>query len=769
MIELLLKTKPFQLKGFLDELNEKELSLLFLLTHNDGDGLELFYEQVDDIDRFLKTANSVLSINKIPKDAIKGMIDSKYNDGILFLLYRTIYRINAEKEAPLVNKSIFAIECFISKYLHKINAEEKTKKLSEKVDLDGIREIKKFIISSNRPVLNTLLLIKFLARMDAGKPEFKKFLSIRDEIIQLLLEQFEEINHKQLEISNKILANYEKKLNQAEETIDKRNNVISKKNEKNKELSHEIKRLQNELKKRDSLSINKVDEVLIKQLEEDIQSQAEKYEKYINTLKTERDKWETTFSMQLDKSNQEVMNLKKKEQSLIIENKALTQELELYKLKKSEIHIEDYLNTNKITKHLYELIKPHMEKFEKQMEEEQKALEEKKQEILKAQQKIGYCHIEDNKHFVIFPDSSKIEIMDLPETTYLGENQFVKVTMDGSFKWAYAFKYNESDKDYLIHEFCSVVFQNGEPYAAKELWNTRKIENLPNYIRLKENQVISINGKGELLRYYRVFQHNIDHYMPSIKAKGQIAYYILKILPNGMLLRNIETGEEEFTKIEINNQEVKEEEIIYVKDDQLIFVHHFSKIYTSSSYYKKAENGVVEIRDSVVFAQKLSGEVVIVNEIPENVTMKNEDVIKIDEFNNFLMFNEYNIPIKETDEQKKLRSLEKNVSSKKEKENVVNISKDVLIIGKITYENSYKLSLLKKGYRTEVIDGYESWSKINIALKKKDIIVVITEFVSHSNMWKLKDAGLDIPIIYPENDGANRVADEVENMLKTIS
>ena len=84
-----------------------------------------------------------------------------------------------------------------------------------------------------------------------------------------------------------------------------------------------------------------------------------------------------------------------------------------------------------------------------------------------------------------------------------------------------------------------------------------------------------------------------------------------------------------------------------------------------------------------------------------------------------------------------------------------------MVLGNKAYENSYKLCLLKFGYRAEVLEGFEPWAKISTELKETDIVVVVTSHVSHDNMWRAKKEIEDIPVIYSEFDGANRILEQV--------
>ncbi|MBG0765307.1 MAG: hypothetical protein H0S78_10620 [Tissierellales bacterium] len=89
---------------------------------------------------------------------------------------------------------------------------------------------------------------------------------------------------------------------------------------------------------------------------------------------------------------------------------------------------------------------------------------------------------------------------------------------------------------------------------------------------------------------------------------------------------------------------------------------------------------------------------------------------------------------------------------------------EVLIIGNIQYSDSYTLSLLKKGYKSVTISGFESWHKIEKEARAADIILFINEHASHENYYRLKDNFSD-KIIYSNSSGANRIAEMIEEEM----
>ena len=57
------------------------------------------------------------------------------------------------------------------------------------------------------------------------------------------------------------------------------------------------------------------------------------------------------------------------------------------------------------------------------------------------------------------------------------------------------------------------------------------------------------------------------------------------------------------------------------------------------------------------------------------------------------------------------------------------------------------------------------WSKILNSLKSSDMVVVITNHISHDNMWRVKRDIHNLPVIYSEYDGVNRILEQIQNDL----
>ena len=88
----------------------------------------------------------------------------------------------------------------------------------------------------------------------------------------------------------------------------------------------------------------------------------------------------------------------------------------------------------------------------------------------------------------------------------------------------------------------------------------------------------------------------------------------------------------------------------------------------------------------------------------------------------------------------------------------VAITTPILIVGNPSFFSSYKQKLGEYGYDVTGIDGYESFSRVKQVAKDKEYIVVCTEFVSHDNMYAIKDFYPSSKVLYSERDGATQIA-----------
>lgn len=481
-----------------------------------------------------------------------------------------------------------------------------------------------------------------------------------------------------------------------------------------------------------------------------VNSISKKQETQIESLKKEVKTYYKKFEEDKDKAN---TSEKKSLDDWLNEGTAFFNEPETDKyLNQIESFLESYKqSTSRDARKLEEI-------------EEEKVIE--KAEVVLPKNRIGYCIIEDLKHFVIYPNGEKQEIIDIPLSIYLQPFQFINVTPAGQMIKNYQYGFIESTRDYIIHQFGIAHFKENEVIVQAGDNTFSCLEKIPKTTQLREDQIVSMDSKNQYIRFYFPIKANLDGFIESMKARGLIPYVLLRKLSGGYILRNILTDEEKFSIIDkLEEWDIEERQVLIMQEDKVCQVFRQPKFYTLSSFYKLAEHASVKkIDGEEIFIEKTSGEIVKLLDKPTHIEFEIEQVVKIDEYHNYLHM-EYSTEMNKslTDDRKRL------IQNQQRKTNYVpsapiEIKKEVLIIGKITYEFNYKALLLKHGYRTNVVDGYEPWVKIKQASKQKDVIVVVEDFISHDNMFKVKEELQDRSIVYSEKDGANFIAEKINQL-----
>lgn len=770
MIESFLQNKDFPIRIFLSELNKRELLFFHFLASSNNNELKQIDESVS-IDEFYSTIKEMenidVNLKKIDKERIIDEIAFHYEySNNIKSIYKYVYNYMLNN-FNILNPKIMAIEKFTNIiFFNNINAIicEIFDKNIDIEDMDKKFEEKFYI--KNKPVLNSLGLISVITKFDFRMNEvydekYKILIPFREEILRMLFDSFYNFTlfeNNKINIDNKKLSIDYFKL---QEQLTKKDVIINKQKESNKKSNLTIKELRKELKLKTNQSQIDANNQLISKLNAELKEKNEKINTMIAEIKSLKEQNIKKSDKIMVSLSNEISNLVTKNTKKQQEIKDLKIEIETLKNRKLKDIMVEYLKDNSLTEDIYFLMKPYISDYKESLRLKTELDESAKRLVQESlyTYKIGYCKIEEDTHYVVFLNKTKIKILNLPDATYLTEYQFVKVLGTGEFKWAYPCKYEESERDDSIVGFGWITHRNSETFASIPSGQSFKL-NMASHFNLKDNQIIAYNNKNELLRFYRNLKHNADEYMPSIKAKGQEIFYVLKFFPNGVFVRNVETGKEEFKIMDIALKDIKEQQTICMKDGEIVNIFYSSKFYTFSSYYINSSIGTAEKKDDKIFIRKLTGEVTIVNDIPLTVDIKNGDVIKVDEFNNF-MFIQYDetVSTKIIDEPKRKTS----ILQKKTLTDKIEVNKNVLIVGNINYENSYKIALLKNGYKTEIIDGYSAWSKIKAYSKDKDYVVIITSFISHDNMWKVKEDILNIPVIYSEFDGANRIVEKLIN------
>lgn len=536
---------------------------------------------------------------------------------------------------------------------------------------------------------------------------------------------------------------------------------IIKKNERTIEKYKKIIK-KYEVRKKEELQFEKMREN-IDELKKELDAKNQIIEKLTKEIKDNKERPLKLYNSMIDSLNEQIANLKLINKERQIELKQIKKDFDKLIQNPTLEVVKKYIQNNGVNEEIISIISPYMKQ-----ECEIDAVEEEKQESIEEPQlaavnKIGYCVIDGNKHYISFNYNDKLyELNGLPEGTYLSDNQFILVSPDNNFKWAYSYKY---DNSYLSDMKIAIVkeFNLEDNYLIASYCDEKEekiyLNNFSNP-RFKLGQVIGINN-STIARLYKPISYNIDSFLSSIKAKQHDAYFILKNFNTGFFVRNIITDEEMLKSFELkDNTAIEEGNIVCTNDNRLVTIFKSSRFYTMSSMYNRSFIGILSTDNKNFFVTKANGEKVIINNVPSNIDSDVEgEIIKIDEFNNFIRFEKHDeafnqIQVSDKKVEKKPKNNTIFTGALKAKTGV-----KVLILGNVSYENSYKLAFFKEGIDVEVIEGFDSWGKIASSIKESNYVIIVLNHVSHDNMWRIKRSTPEIPVIYSEYDGANRLVE----------
>ena len=367
---------------------------------------------------------------------------------------------------------------------------------------------------------------------------------------------------------------------------------------------------------------------------------------------------------------------------------------------------------------------------------------------------FGYVSISSNAHHVNFPNGQSHPIEGLPAHIYLAEGQFIQVTDDYTYVCDYQDFFDFHLKEHSA-QFSIVRMKDETPhiYSNGEL----KPLHHGDHIHLHDGQIVSFNMQHELIRFYKQQRLHLNIFEQSIALKKHIPYYVQKALPTGAVVTNVLMDTEKYLPFE--NGGALQDGCFFTasKNEDIVRVFHGS-FYKLSSYYKKAEIVSVCEVDDAYFGKKLSREIVIIKNIPLHVTITLHDNVRIDEFNNYLEIVRDEACEGETLEQRLSRRPNPTTPRDIAHSTIPETSTAVLIVGNPSFFNSYTQKLGDYGYDVTGIEGYESFTRIKQAAKDKDCIVVCTEYVSHENMYAIKDFFPASKVLYSEREGATQIA-----------
>lgn len=384
---------------------------------------------------------------------------------------------------------------------------------------------------------------------------------------------------------------------------------------------------------------------------------------------------------------------------------------------------------------------------------------------------IGYCEIYNDTHFAVLSNKKEIEIKGLPNGLYLGQGQFVNILNDGTFIKNYDY-YVQNSSDFNVLPDSSLIEINTNTKNNEEFYYTMindnkvEIKSANSGFIIYDNSIGVINRNNIIVRLFKRFKYNIDSLINSILAKKHKPYFVLSVDEKIITVKNILTKEVEIYDKNFNyNREILPLNTIILDDkNNLISMFSASKFYTSSSFYDNKKyininmkNEDIEVYDCIT-GENLN---VILNINKDKLSDKQSYVI--DEYGNIIdILSDLNL----------MSDIEKKNKYKKQKinfeNNPITIKKRVLIVGDKGYENTYKINLYKYGYIVKVIDGFDSWKKIQMELKNIDVIIAVPNYMSHDNFYKIKDTLTDTDVIISSYDGANRLVDLLEEKYEAV-
>ena len=518
--------------------------------------------------------------------------------------------------------------------------------------------------------------------------------------------------------------------------------------DKQKTKYEDLKKQQAELKKQQKETAQleqAVSQVIVQENNEQLKSLTEERSR-LQLLVTQL---ESTSKLDEKKYEEEIERLKE-------ENKGLQQKLQPLLKAATEPKIETIEQWLALGKMLIQNINDTEEKeirafFELflQLCDEQKAARPKLQ---LASNLFGYVSVSSKGHHVHFLNGQDKLIEGLPANVYLADGQFVQVTKDFEYVHDYAEFFDFNLKD-LSAQFSIVKMRDDEPYVyANGELVPLKVES---HIHLRNGQIVSFNTQHELIRFYRQKRLQLNLFEQSIALKEHTPYYIQKALPTGAVVTNILTNAEMYMTFD-HGEKLKDGMFITANNKEIIRTFNGS-FYKLSSYYAKSEIVSVCEIDLDCFGKKLNREIVIIKNIPANVSITLGDNVRVDEFNHYLEIVREEAVDGETLEQRLAR---RPVATTKEITHSTTVARTtpILIVGNPSFFASYKQKLGEYGYDVTSIDGYESFSRVKQAAKDKEYIVVCTEFISHDNMYAIKDFYPSAKVLYSERDGATQIA-----------
>lgn len=381
--------------------------------------------------------------------------------------------------------------------------------------------------------------------------------------------------------------------------------------------------------------------------------------------------------------------------------------------------------------------------------------------IALASNKIGYCLINDEGHFIRLANDTIEAIQGIPENMYLSDNEFIEVTKDFEFaRKLYSF-FKPGSGDSSIAHFAQIE-QIHQDFFAKCDGKSIRYKTAKNY-NPRHGQIIALNDQHELVRYYVNKDITLDDLIESIKLKGHQPYFIELSLKNGYAVRNILTDEQSFLDLQAT---LSAGSFITVKDEkELMHLDYSGLQYKRSNFYKKKTLVSISEIDDDIFILKSNQEYVILTYVLNGYVPELGDMLWVDEHNAMISL----VEAEEEDfsaatiEQKLKNHPTMKVLRQPPKKPVL-INKKLLIIGNIRLSERYKTHFAQLGFETETVDGFGSFEKIRMACTKADMIIYSTAFTSHKNSGKVK-TDISRHVILCDSTSPNVISRKIEAQI----
>lgn len=242
----------------------------------------------------------------------------------------------------------------------------------------------------------------------------------------------------------------------------------------------------------------------------------------------------------------EINQLKAQNQALLSGNQS--KEKDLFLKPDIENLLESYLSEYGLTYELSLILTPYLEntinsKDECELTEDFSKVLSQNVSIKKyepnTKNRIGYCKIENGQHFICFDDNCEV-ILGLDEKTYLQDDQFVMVDENNNFKWSY--RYLIVDSHEPVKEFLYISYTEGKLNVLNADGVIVKVE-LPKFQNFKEGQIISVDDKGEFIRYYKIAKFCYENYEKSFKSRNYRVSTPIEIRDSSIIFEDFDSKE----------------------------------------------------------------------------------------------------------------------------------------------------------------------------------------------------------------------------------